>query len=192
MRIAGVVALAGVLLAGTSGLHAEEPLQPAPPTSTDYLIGIEDRLQIFVWGETDLSLQVQVRPDGKITVPLVNDIVVVGLTSERVRDKIAEALAKYIREPLVTVIVEEINSYRVYFLGEINQQGVIQFYRPTTLLQGIAAAGGLTEFAKKEITLIRVESGVEKRVRIDYKRLASGDPSQQNVYLQAGDTLLFN
>lgn len=168
--------------------------QPSPTDKvnpSDYRIGIEDRLRVFVWGEPDLSVEVQVRPDGHITVPLVNEISVVGHTPEEVRQAVTTALGKYIREPLVTVIVEEINSYRVYFLGEINDQGVLTFYRPTTLLQGVAAAGGLTEFAKKEITLLRIEAGKERRISIDYKRLLSGDGSAENIYLQPGDTLLF-
>jgi polysaccharide export outer membrane protein len=88
--------------------------------------------------------------------------------------------------------VESINSYRVYFLGEVARQGALQFYRPTRLMQGIAAAGGLTEFAKKEITLVRERGGVEKRFRIEYKRLINGDPGQENIYLEPGDTLIFH
>jgi len=170
---------------------AQTPSPTARLNPDDYLIGIEDRLRVFVWGEPDLSVEVQVRPDGFITVPLVNEVSVVGKSPEQVRRAVSTALAKYIREPLVTVIVEEINSYRVYFLGEINDQGVLNFYRPTTLLQGVAAAGGLTEFAKKEITLLRIKSGKERRINIDYKKLLAGDGSAENIYLEAGDTLLF-
>ena len=90
----------------------------------------------------------------------------------------------------MTVIVEEINSFRVYFLGEIATRGPLQFYRPTRLLQGIATAGGLTEFAKKEITIVREEYGVEKRIEVNYKKLVAGDPGQQNIFLKPGDTVL--
>ncbi len=169
---------------------------PPPSAASDapapYRFGVEDVLRIFVWGEDDLSGRFQVRPDGNITVPLVHDVAVAGRTVEEVRSAVTAALAKYVRDPNVTVIVEAINSYRVYFLGEINRQGALQFYRPTRLIQGIAAAGGLTAFAKKEITLIREQDGVEKRIGIDYKRLVGGDEAQQNFHLQPGDTLIFH
>jgi polysaccharide export outer membrane protein len=171
--------------------------QPAGSTAADarmdeYTVGVEDVLRVFVWGEPELSVQVQVRPDGKITVPLVHDIAVKGLTPHEIRDRVTEELSKLIRDPNVTVIVEQINSFRVFFLGEVREQGTLQFYRPTTLLQGVAAAGGLTEFSKKDITLVRAENGVEKRHKIDYKRLIAGDPSQPNLLLKAGDTLIFH
>lgn len=164
---------------------------PAAPHAKDYQIGIEDELRVFIWGENDLSVRVKVRPDGKITVPLANDVYVVGLTSDEVREKISQALTTYIKQPVVTVIIEAIHSYQIFFLGEVTKQGVINFHRPTRLLQAIAAAGGLTEFSSKDIVLLREEAGVESRTDISYKRLVAGDPSVANIYLQAGDTLLF-
>ena len=92
--------------------------------------------------------------------------------------------------PNVSVIVDEINSYTVYFLGEVGNQGPLRFYRPTRLLQALAAAGGLTEFSKKRITLLREQGGVERRFEIDYKQLISGAPGQENLFLLSGDTLL--
>lgn len=158
----------------------------------EYVIGVEDVLRIVVWGEPELTISVQVRPDGRITVPLVNDISVAGLRPSRVREIIAERLTAFIRDPHVTVIVEAINSFRVYFLGEVNLQGTLQFYRPTRLLQAISAAGGLTDFAKKELILLRQDGGLEKRFVIDYKRLIAGDPRQENLLLMPGDTVLVN
>jgi len=177
-----------------SGLVAQQPEEPAavPDPSGDYRIGIEDVLRVVVWGEERLSLQAKVRPDGKITIPLVNDIYVVGLTPMEVRDRIETGLSSYVRDPNVTVIVEQINSFRVYFVGEVKSQGAIQFYRPIRLLQAIAAAGGLTEFAKKEVTLVRETEGIEQRIRINYRKLASGDPSEKNPYLKPGDTVICN
>jgi polysaccharide export outer membrane protein len=157
----------------------------------DFVIGVEDVLRVVVWGEPELGQTSKVRPDGKITLPLINDVKVAGLTPDEVRVKIGEALATYVRDPSVTVIVDQINSFRVYFLGEVNLQGAIQFYRPTRILQGIATAGGPTEFAKKEVILLREAEGSEKRIVVDYKRLLSGDVKQENFYLRPGDTLLF-
>ncbi|MCP3981346.1 MAG: polysaccharide export protein [bacterium] len=169
---------------------AEEPAARAARPA--YKVGIEDELRIVTWDEPALSLNVKVRPDGKITVPLVNDVDVVGKTTDQIRSEIARRLADFIREPSVTVLVTQINSFRVYFLGEVNAPGAIQFYQPTRLLQAIATAGGLTPFAKKQITVIREIGGVEKRIPIDYKRLVSGDLGQENIFLAPGDMLLFH
>lgn len=168
---------------------AQEP--PSRTDGTPFTIGIEDKLSIVVWGEPDLSLDVMVRPDGKITIPLVHDVDVDGLTPDEVRSTIAERLGRYVRDPNVTVIVKEINSFKVFFVGEVNTQGALQFLRPIRILQAVAMAGGPTEFSKKEITLLREELGVEKRIPIDYKKLLAGDPTQENLHLRPGDTLIF-
>ncbi len=184
------------LAAGLSFLAVSAVVADGRPASSsakgDYVVGIEDRLGVVVWKQLELSQTVTVRPDGKITLPLINDIAVAGKTPAQIRDEISASLSEFVRDPNVTVIVEQINSFRVYFLGEINNQGALQFYRPTRLLQAIASAGGLTEFAKKEIVLLRDENGAEKRIPIDYKRLLAGDPAQENLYVMPGDTLLFN
>lgn len=174
----------------TAEATGEEADTPTPHATRGFVIGIEDKLRIVVWGEPGLTTNVLVRPDGMITVPLANDVYVDGLTPNEVREKISEALAQFIKEPNVTVIVDEINSFRVHFLGEISTQGVMQFYRPTRLLQAIAAAGGLTDFSKKEIILLREIGGAEKRIKINYKRLVSGNAGQENLLLRPGDTLL--
>lgn len=188
----GLVAFVAITSAvvATSESTERERSQGSEPM-TDFIVGVEDQLGVVVWGEPTLSRSVRVRPDGKISIPLVNDIKVAGMTPEAIRKIIAEKLATFIREPNVTVIVEEINSFKVYFLGEVRNQGVIPFYRPTRLLHAIAAAGGLTDFAKREITLIRESRGTERRISVDFKRLLSGDPDQENIYLQPGDMLLF-
>jgi polysaccharide export outer membrane protein len=158
--------------------------------SSSFLIGIEDVLEIVTWDEPDLTLTVKVRPDGMIALPLVNEIEAVGRTPEQLRLRIVEEMTKYIRDPNVTVLVSEINSYRVFFLGEVATQGPLQFYQPTRLLQGIASAGGLTEFAKKSITVLREEGGIEKRIEVDYKKLWAGELGHENIYLRPGDTVL--
>ena len=153
----------------------------------DYVIGVEDELRVVVWGESELTLKVKVRPDGKITLPLVNDVQVVGLTTEQVRTKIAEALQSYVRDPNVTVIIDQILSYRVFFIGELRRQGALNFYQPIRLLQGIAAAGGITEFGNQVIVL-REAAGREARNEYDYKKLLAG--TQENIVLLPGDTVI--
>jgi polysaccharide export outer membrane protein len=177
-----------ICLVAASGLPAEAQADEAVgvPTAA-YIIGVEDELRIVVWGEKDLSIGVKVRPDGKITVPLVNDVLVAGLTTDEVRDKITAALGEYIREPNVTVIVDRILSYRIYFLGEVKRQGVLNFYQPTRLLQGIAAASGATEFAGKVVILRAGPSG-ETRTVFEYKKLLAG--THENIVLQPGDTVI--
>jgi polysaccharide export outer membrane protein len=156
----------------------------------DYVIGPEDVLQFVVWGEPDLSLSLKVRPDSKITLPLINDIRVVGLMPMEVRDVITKRLREFIHDPTVTVIIDEIDSFRVFFIGEVASPGAISFTRAPTLLQAIAEAGGLTEFAKKEIVLLRRQDGVEKRFAVNYKRLLAGDRRRENLDLRPGDTLV--
>jgi polysaccharide export outer membrane protein len=193
MKIRGFLVLfcVGALVASVAG--AEERLPETVRSIEEaYQVGVEDVLRIFVWGEPDLSGEFRVLPDGSISLPLAHDVPVKGMTTTQIRQAVTAALSEFINDPNVTVIVESIESYRVYFLGEVQRQGALQFYRPTRLMQGIAAAGGLTEFAKKEITLVRDQGGSEKRFRIDYKRLINGDPSQENIYLQPGDTLIFH
>jgi polysaccharide export outer membrane protein len=155
-----------------------------------YPIGIEDVLHVVVWNEPDLTVDVAVRPDGKITLPLANDIEVAGLSPEEVRDIITERLSKFVRDPNVTVVVTEINSFRVFVLGEVNAQGVLNFRRPTRLLQAIATAGGLTPYSKKEALLLREQHGVEKRIQVNLKPLLTGSPEAENLPLRPNDTVI--
>ena len=157
----------------------------------EYRIGPEDVLGVVVWDEPNHTMDVQVRPDGKITLPLLNDIHVAGMTPEELRVKLTKAHSEHMVEPTVTVIVREFNSFKVYFLGHVTAQGVQNFKRQTRLLQAIASAGGPSQFSNKRITLLREMGGIEKRYEIDYKKLLSGDPAQENLLLQPGDTLLF-
>ena len=191
MRHIRLLLLSAVLLAGIApGVLAQDEAETAEWGADEYRIGIEDVLQISVWGEPDLTMSVVVRPDGRVSFPLIDDIDVAGRTPQEVRDEVAKRLAEFVREPAVTVIVEEINSFRVYVLGEVNQQGALNFKSPTRLLQAVAAAGGLTEFSRKKIVLLREERGQERRITIDYKRLMAGESAEPNRLLRPGDTLL--
>lgn len=168
-----------------------EPPGGEGPTADPFVIGIEDQLKVVVWNEKDVSETVRVRPDGRISLPLIQDVEVVGRTPEQVRDLLTARLSKFIRDPNVTVIVEQINSFRVYFLGEVATPGPKQFYRPMRVLQAVASAGGPSQYSKKQITIIREEFGIERRIEIDYKKLLEGGVGQENLYLKAGDTLIF-
>ncbi len=163
---------------------------PAEAPTPEYTIAPEDTLRVKVWGEPNLDLSLRVRPDGKITFPLANDIRVEGLTPDQVRREITTRLSGFLKDPNVTVIVEQMSTFRVYVLGEVNTQGILSLYRPARLLHALAAAGGVSPYSKKEIVVIREKLGVEQRIQVDYKRLVAGDPTQENLHLQPGDTIL--
>lgn len=175
-------------LVAVSVVLSEEP--PASTAEGDYLIGVEDRLQVAVWREPDLNRTVLVRPDGKITFPLIGDLQAVGRAPRQLAEDIGRSLTRFLKEPVVTVTVEEINHFRVYVLGEVGRQGELQLRKPTRLLQVLALAGGLTQYANRgDIILIRDENGKELRQRIDYRKIVNGDRPDLNIFLKPGDTI---
>jgi polysaccharide export outer membrane protein len=159
----------------------------------EYSLGVEDKLSISVWKETDLTKNVTVRPDGKITFPLVGDVQAAGRTARQLTEDLTKMLARFIQEPVVTVVVEEINNFKVFVLGEVTLQGVLNLRRRTRFLEAIALAGGLSKFAdKSNILLLRFEEGKETRTKIDYRKVVSGERPEYNVYLRPGDTIIVN
>ena len=184
--------LAPVSPVGFVAFAAPPGLSTTAASPDEYRIGISDQLRISVWREEDVSLPVIVRPDGKITVPLVGDVQAAGRTATDITRQIAQALTKYIKEPIVTVIVEEINSNTVYVIGEVNRQGAIELRQRTRFLQALAMAGGLTEFAdKSRIVLLREVDGREVVRELDFKRLIRGEAPEENVYLRPEIRSLF-
>lgn len=191
MKTRHLLLILALIAAGPSlAEEAAETEGEAVAVNDEYRIGIEDVLQVVVWGEEDLSLSVAVRPDGFITLPLVNDVKVAGESPSSVGERIKTELSAFIRDPNVTVIVEEINSFRVFVLGEVNNQGTLHFRRPTRLLQAIAGAGGLTEFSRREAVLLREQHGVEKRIKVNLKHLLAGNPETDNLWLVPNDTVI--
>lgn len=179
------------LAAFSPSLRAQEG--PSPASSEDYVLGVEDRLSIAVWKELDLTRTISIRPDGKITFPLVGDIQAAGRTPKQLTDDLAKALERFIKEPVVTVTVEEINNFKVFVLGEVSTQGALTLRRRTRLLEAIALSGGMTQFAdKSNVVLMRFEGGKEIRTRIDYRKVVSGERPELNVFLKPGDTIIVN
>jgi polysaccharide export outer membrane protein len=165
----------------------------ADPGTPDYILGVEDRLAISVWREVDMLQTVVVRPDGKITFPLVGDLQAAGRTARQLDEELTQKLGVFIREPVVTVIVAEINAFKVFVLGEVAVQGALTLRRPTRLLEAIAQQGGLTAYAdKSKLVILRQEEGREVRIVIDYRKVLSGDRPDQNVFLKPGDTIIAN
>ena len=177
-----------------TGQAAGAPSGPAgvvPPS--DYVIGAEDKLSVRFWRDKDMSTDVVVRPDGKITLPLLNEIVAAGLTPAQLRDRLTEESKKYIEDPNLSVVVLEINSRRVFITGEVGKPGSYSLVAPTTVLQLIAMAGGLKDFADSDnILIISNEKGRPIRYRFSYKAIASKKKTSldANIELKAGDTII--
>lgn len=163
----------------------------AAETDPSYQIGAQDVLSISVWKDPELTQTVPVRPDGKISMPLLNDVQAAGLTPTELRDHITEALRKYVTDPVVTVIVTQINSQRIYITGEVTHPGAFPLVPGMTILQALSSAGGFTNFANtKKIYMFRVVNGKRADFPFDYKDVIHGKKLDQNVVLQAGDTIV--
>jgi len=157
----------------------------------DYVIGQGDVLEVFIWRNEQLSRQVSVTPDGKISLPLVQDIHAEGLTRLQLKDRITEKLSGYIDNPRVTVIVDQINSYKVTVLGRVVRPGVYPITGKTTLMEAVSMAGGFTEWAKtRKISVIRQDAEKEGTIRVNYRKIASGADPSQNIVLHRGDTVI--
>lgn len=160
-------------------------------TPSDYVIGADDVLTIVFWREKDLSSDVAVRPDGKISLPLLNDIHAAGLTPEQLRKVLTETAGQYVEEPTVTVVVKEIKSRKVFITGQIAKPGPYPLVGPTTVLQLIATAGGVLEYAdSKKISIMRVVNGKQTSLPFNYQDVERGKKLEQNILLQPGDTIL--
>ena len=164
---------------------------PNAPADPAYKIGAQDVLKIDVWREDQLTRTVPVRPDGKITLPLLNDVQAAGLTPMELAGIICEELKKYINNPQVTVSVSEINSRRVYVTGEVARAGAFPLLPNMTVLQALSSSGGFTQFARtKNIYVLRTENGKAIKVPFNYKQAVSGKNPEQNIELRSGDVVV--
>ncbi|WP_461833516.1 polysaccharide biosynthesis/export family protein [Desulfothermus sp.] len=155
-----------------------------------YRIGKGDVLEINVWKEKDLTRVVKVRTDGRISLPLLDDVMAEGLTPIELKKKIEKKLSQFITSPFVTVIVNEENN-KFYMVGEVNKVGEYDLTKDLTILQAIAIAGGFTEWANKDnIILLRYKDGKEIRYKISYKDIVSGKAPEQNYFIQRNDTII--
>ena len=167
--------------------------QPSSLTdeSGNYVIGAMDILDISVWKEPEISRRVPVRPDGKISLPLLNDIEAAGLTPMRLQERITEGLKKFVTAPQVTVTVLEINSKRIFVLGEVARKGALPMLPNMTVLQAISSAGGFGQFANtKKIYVMRNENGKQVTFPFNYNEVIKGNRPEQNFILKPGDTIV--
>lgn len=194
-----------VLWFGVPAIHAQAVAVTAPASAagvgpamtartalpTDYVIGPEDVLSVVFWREKELSADVAVRPDGRITLPLINDIDAAGLTPAQLRERVIDAARPFLEDPTATVIVKQINSRKVFITGEVQKPGSYPLVAPTTVLHLIAMAGGLREFTLgKKIVIMRTEAGRQKGYRFNYAQVRGGKNLAQNIELKPGDTVV--
>ena len=170
----------------------KKPVKPVPGLSNEeYQLGPGDKLRIEVYKDEQLSQSVQVRPDGKITLPLIGDLNAASHTPIELRDVITASLKEYITNPTVTVIVVEALASQVYVMGEVTHPGTMQLHGPTTILQALAMAGGFKEFANtKDVKVLRPKGGSDsiETIRFNYKDVINGDAKP--FYLRSGDTVI--
>lgn len=176
--------------------RAGAPATPAAATTPvvvppGYVIGAEDQLSIVYWRDKDMTTDVVVRPDGKITLALLNDVDAAGLTPEQLGARLTEKSREYIEDPNVTVIVKQINSRKVYIMGAVGKTGPFPLTGPTTIMQLISMAGGLGEYAdSKNITILRVENGKQITIPFNYNDIVARKKLSQNIELKPGDTVI--
>ena len=202
------VAAVVLVLMGSIALTQNTPAQPAASSASDktatdkataaitsqagpeYVIGPEDVLHIAVWKESDLTATLPVRPDGKISLPLLDDVQAAGLTPKQLADSVTEKLRKYIADPRVTVVVTAINSKRIYLVGEVLHAGATPMLPNMTVLQALSSAG-LNQFANtKRIYVLRTANGKQQKLPVNYRKLVKGEEIEQNYLLQPGDTIV--
>jgi polysaccharide export outer membrane protein len=203
-KVIGTAVLLGISLASAATLAQTADPKPvadqatakademrdAKADSSDYIIGADDTLHISVWKEPELSETLPVRPDGKISMPLLNDVTAAGLTPLQLKDSITEKLKKYVADPRVTIVVTGMNSRRVFVTGEVNHTGPMNLLPHMTMLQALAQAG-FTQFANpKAIYLLRTENGKQQKIPFNYKEVVKGNHPEQNIELRPGDTFV--
>jgi polysaccharide export outer membrane protein len=189
--------------------RAQQPAAAAPPSQAlatppaganvpagaalpaGYVIGPEDVLDVVFWRDKDMSAQVTVRPDGRITLPLLNDVQASGLTPDQLREQLTAAAKKYVEDPSITVVVKTINSRKVFITGMVAKPGSYALTAPTTVMQLIAMAGGIQEFAdSKNIVVMRTENGRQLSYQFNYKEVLKRRNLRQNIELKPGDTVV--
>jgi len=168
-----------------------EPVKMADIVPSEYIVGESDVIRVNVWKEPEVSQTVVVRTDGNISLPLINEVRVSGMTPIQIQNMVAEKLKNFLNNPQVTVTVTDIRSKRAFITGEVVRPGTYALNAQTTILQLIAQAGGFTPFAKKDgIVVLRTEEGKQSRLKFKYKEVVQGKKTEQNIALHPGDTVV--
>ena len=194
----GLLLIVTSALSGQGSRQNKAPIEPKasseapkPESVPMYTIQPNDVLEIFVWKEPDLTRKVLVRPDGRISFPLVQDMLVAGSSPGELKEAIEKRLKEYIEIPYVTVIIDAIQSYRIFVTGKVQKPGGILAEKPITVLQALALAGGFQEFANlSDMTIIRSSETDNKVFRFNYEEVIKGKNSDQNILLRTGDVVV--
>ncbi|HMF99235.1 MAG TPA: polysaccharide biosynthesis/export family protein [Vicinamibacterales bacterium] len=180
---------AGPAFAADKDKNDKKAAAVPPNVTEEYRLGAGDKLRIEVYKDAQLSQSVQVRPDGKVTLPLIGDVAAAGLTPIELRDQIAKALTEYVTNPTVTVIVVEATASTAYVMGEVNHPGAVNLQAPLTILQALALAGGLKDFADvKNIRILRPSTSGVETITFNYKDALKS--TRAPIYLRPGDTVV--
>jgi polysaccharide export outer membrane protein len=199
LLLALVICVLGWNVAEAKARQAQQPPPapaPAPPTGgtsvpTDYTIGPEDVLGVVVWREPDLSGDVTVRPDGRISLPVIGEVQAANITPMALQEQLSTAYRKYVTDANVAVVIRAINSRKVFVTGRVTTPGAHPLVGPLTVMQAIALAGGVTEYAdSKNISVLRNEGGQVRTFKFNYKDVAKGRNLEQNIRLLPGDTVV--
>jgi polysaccharide export outer membrane protein len=175
--------------AAAAAASAPRPTDPVVPPG--YVIGTDDVLSIVYWKDKDMSADAQVRPDGRIALPLINEVQAAGLTPEQLRVRLVEESKKYMEDANITVVVRQINSRKAFITGEVHRPGPYPLTQATTVMQLISMAGGLREYANsKKIVIMRTVNGKPVSLPFNYKDIVAGKNLQQNIELKPGDTVV--
>jgi len=185
-------ALAVLLAAAAFPLHAQAPAERAEEPGNSYAIGVGDILEISVWKNPELSVTVPVRPDGRISVPLLGDVQAAGMTPLALRQTLTEGFKEYVTAPGVSVVIKEVNSQKVFVTGEVAHPGAFDLRPRAKLMQVLALAGGLTPYAKGRVVVLRDahDGRGDQRYEIRLDAIVSGKRPADNLILQPGDTLV--
>lgn len=189
-RVAPVTLVITIIWAVIFDSPAKGQQPPKPASSTEYVISVEDILDVHVWKEPELTREVLVREDGKISLPLVDDLQAAGKTPVELKKDITDKLSQFLNDPQVSVIVKSPKKYKVYVTGNVNRPGQYESLKPVTPLQAIAMAGGLNEWASNKIVILTEEAGKPVRRIINYKDVISGESLEDNKPLRSGDTVI--
>ncbi|HET9209501.1 MAG TPA: polysaccharide biosynthesis/export family protein [Thermoanaerobaculia bacterium] len=190
LAISRIAAALLVLLCGAASAQTATRTEQDPPNA--YSIGLGDVLEISVWKNPDLSVTVPVRPDGRISVPLLGDVQAAGMTPLALKQTLTDGYKEYVTAPGVSVVVKEIHSRKIYVTGEVAHPGTYDLEPRGKLMQALALAGGLTPYAKGRVVVLRdgKDGRQEKRMEVDLKSIINGKKPENNLLLQPGDTLI--
>jgi len=192
IRHLGITFIAALIAAPVPAI-AQQPPPPAATSEADYVIGPEDVLDVAVWGNQDVSRTMPVRPDGKISLPLLNDVQAAGLTPMQLSAALASGLERYISAPMVSVIVREVHSFKVTVIGEVKTPGRYELHSRTTVLDVLALAGGLSQYAaRNRITILRRQGDAVRELPYDFEKItrAGSKTGQDNLCVQPGDIIV--